>query len=162
MTRTAPVAMTRTAPVDAVPKSLATLVATAIPMPVLCTAALLGLPVASTRPDRGLGLPWRIATLSIAIPMVGLWGRTAYARGWTVAVGMSVPVIGKVVVLQSRVAPDVGDRRTRSAERAGMLALVVAWLRCQSRMRPSRLCPRLRQPHRHQGQREPPARAGHH
>ena len=147
--------MTRTARVHAVAKPVATLVGTAIPMPVLCTAALLGLAVASTRPDRGLGLPWRIATLAISIPMVCLWGRAADGQGWTVAVGISVPVIGKVVVLQSRVAPGVADRRTRSAERAGMLALVLGWLRCQGRMRPSRLYPRLRQAHRHQGQRDP-------
>jgi hypothetical protein len=162
MTRTATVAITRTAPVDAVPKSLATLVATAIPMPVLCTVALRGLAVASTRPDRGLRLPGGIATLAISIPMVSLWGRAENAQGGTVAVGISVPVIGKIVVLQSRVAPGVADRRTRSAERAGMFALMLAWLRCQGRMRPSRLCPSLRQPHRHQGQREPPARTGHH
>ena len=155
MSQTAPVAMTRTARVDAVPKSPATLVATAVPVALWSTAALLGLAVVRTLPDRRLGLPRRIASVAISIPVLVLGRSVADTQTTTVALRASVPVVGNLLVRRRRIAPSVGDGRTRAAERAAVLALVLAWLRCQDRMSRSRFYPRLKQRHHDQCQPDP-------
>lgn len=135
--------MTRTARVRAPPKSLATLVATAISVPVRGAAALPGLAVACTLSNRGLGVPWRIASVAISIPLLIRGGSAANPQALTVALRMSVPVVRKLLVMRSRVAAGPGGDRIRAA----VLALVWAWLRCQNRTRRSRFCPRLKQRH---------------
>ena len=136
--------MTRTARVHPVPDSLATLVGTVIPLSVSSTAAL-GVAVASTLSGRGLGLPWRI-TLAISIPLLTLGGSAADTQATAVALRVSVPVVRKLLVLRSRIAPGVDDGHTRAA--------VLAWLRCQRRTGRSRFCPRLNQRHRDHCQRD--------
>ena len=81
--------MTRTARVRVLPKSLATLVATAISVPVRRVGALLGLAVAGTLTNRGLGVPWRTASMAISIALLSLEGSAADAQ----ALRMSVPVV---------------------------------------------------------------------
>ncbi len=81
--------MTRTARVHALPKSLATLVATAIAVPVRGAAALLGLAVACALPNSGLGVPWWTASMAISISLLIPGGSPAHAQ----ALPMSVPVV---------------------------------------------------------------------
>jgi len=85
--------MTRTARVHALPKSLATLVATAISVPVRRAAALLGLAVACTLPNRGLGVSWWTASMAVSVPLLILGGSGADAQALAMALRMSVPVV---------------------------------------------------------------------
>ena len=91
--------MTQTARVHAVPNSLATLLATAIPVPVSSIAAYLGPAGASTLADRGLDLPWRTVTRVMSIPLLIPGGSAADTQASTVALRVSVPVVGKLLVV---------------------------------------------------------------
>jgi hypothetical protein len=135
--------MTRTARVYTVPKPMTAMVAMATRRQRRTAAWLVvAVAVAEPLPERGPGQPRRLVTRAISIPVewaLNLRGRRDDAEPSTVALRVSVPVAGELVVVRSRAAPGVWDGRTRAAERA-VLALV---LRCDSRTGQSGFCPKL-------------------
>jgi hypothetical protein len=147
--------MTRTARVHTVPKPVT---APAIRGQGRTGAGLgVAMAVADPLPDRDPGMPWRLVTLAISIPVGWVLSlRRSVDDGEPTTVALRAPMVGELVVVRSRVAPGVRGGRTRAGECAG-LALVQTVLRCGSRTGQSRFCPKLDHREREQRRREPSA-----